>query len=342
MSEINNPKDQKALKYTSDLQQFGLSIQHYTSLEAQSQNPLIATSSIGSSPNNFAILGFEELIDEDDLSYFRLIEKVKKDDLKFPLSKIMFSHTHPHFLATCDIELNIYNLESESETNVQLKFKDTLKVNDDESDSEFPAPLTSFDWNKCNLSLLAASSYDTTCTIWDLNSNKILTRLIAHDKEVFDIGFLDGEHIFVSAGGDGELRLFDLRDLENSQIMFDSKDGAALTRLCVNPKDQNYIAALSIDKPYFYLIDLRDVSSPVGIIQSHTSVVNTVQWSDLDKNRLCTGGDDKKIYMWDINKINTNKPILEYSHPDSEINNIDWKEGILVMNCLNETRVIST
>lgn len=34
--------------------------------------------------------------------------------------------------------------------------------------SEFCAPLTSFDWNETDPSLLAASSIDTTCTIWSL------------------------------------------------------------------------------------------------------------------------------------------------------------------------------
>ena len=34
--------------------------------------------------------------------------------------------------------------------------------------SEFCAPLTSFDWNETDPNLLGASSIDTTCTIWGL------------------------------------------------------------------------------------------------------------------------------------------------------------------------------
>ncbi len=34
--------------------------------------------------------------------------------------------------------------------------------------SEFCAPLTSFDWNETDPNILGASSIDTTCTIWGL------------------------------------------------------------------------------------------------------------------------------------------------------------------------------
>lgn len=37
--------------------------------------------------------------------------------------------------------------------------------------SEFCAPLTSFDWNETDLNRLGTSSIDTTCTIWDIEVN---------------------------------------------------------------------------------------------------------------------------------------------------------------------------
>ena len=54
--------------------------------------------------------------------------------------------------------------------------------------SEFCAPLTSFDWNKDDPSLLGTACIDTTCTIWDVNAQQAKTQIIAHDKEVYDIG----------------------------------------------------------------------------------------------------------------------------------------------------------
>ena len=56
--------------------------------------------------------------------------------------------------------------------------------------SKYNGPLTSFDWNRVNDSILGTASLDTICTIWDLNKSTIKTQLIAHDKEVFDISFI--------------------------------------------------------------------------------------------------------------------------------------------------------
>lgn len=40
--------------------------------------------------------------------------------------------------------------------------------------TEFCAPLTSFDWNETDPSIIGTSSIDTTCTIWDLNKMQVL------------------------------------------------------------------------------------------------------------------------------------------------------------------------
>ena len=45
-------------------------------------------------------------------------------------------------------------------------------------------------------------------------SGSVLTQLIAHDKEVHDIAFTkagNGRDLFSSVGGDGSVRMFDLR-----------------------------------------------------------------------------------------------------------------------------------
>src|SRR5438270_4353450 len=83
--------------------------------------------------------------------------------------------------------------------------------------SDFCAPLTSFDWNEVDPNLIGTSSIDTTCTIWGLETGQVLgrvnmvsghvkTQLIAHDKEVYDIAFSragGGRDMFASVGADG-------------------------------------------------------------------------------------------------------------------------------------------
>jgi WD repeat-containing protein 68 len=48
------------------------------------------------------------------------------------------------------------------------------------------------------------------------------TQLIAHDKEVFDVRFCaNSVDVFVSCGADGSVRMFDLRSLEHSTIIYE-------------------------------------------------------------------------------------------------------------------------
>ncbi|KAL1466630.1 hypothetical protein MTO96_042605 [Rhipicephalus appendiculatus] len=45
--------------------------------------------------------------------------------------------------------------------------------------SDFCAPLTSFDWNEVDPNLLGTSSIDTTCTIWGLETGQVVGRAMA-------------------------------------------------------------------------------------------------------------------------------------------------------------------
>lgn len=87
---------------------------------------------------------------------------------------------------------------------------------------EHTAPLTSLDWNTLSPKLIITSSIDTTCTIWDIPTLTAKTQLIAHDREVFDVRFCaQSVDVFVSCGADGSVRMFDLRSLEHSTIIYE-------------------------------------------------------------------------------------------------------------------------
>lgn len=76
--------------------------------------------------------------------------------------------------------------------------------------SEFCAPLTSFDWNEADPKRLGTSSIDTTVTVWDIERGEVDTQMIAHDKEVYDIAW-GGLGVFATVSADGSVRVFDLR-----------------------------------------------------------------------------------------------------------------------------------
>lgn len=101
---------------------------------------------------------------------------------------------------------------------------------------EHTAPLTSLDWNTLSPKLIITSSIDTTCTIWDIPTLTAKTQLIAHDREVFDVRFCAGSvDVFVSCGADGSVRMFDLRSLEHSTIIYEPAEKAEKCKIYYCP-----------------------------------------------------------------------------------------------------------
>ena len=142
--------------------------------------------------------------------------------------------------------------------------------------TEFCAPLTSFDWNETDTNLIGTSSIDTTCTIWDIETQQVRTQLIAHDKEVYDIAFASGKDEFASVGADGSVRMFDLRKLEHSWIIYESSPPAPLLRLCWNKQDGHYLATISMDSSEVVILDIRRPSQPVSVLKGHRAGVNAI------------------------------------------------------------------
>lgn len=104
---------------------------------------------------------------------------------------------------------------------------------------------------------MGTSSIDTTCTIWNIETQQAKTQLIAHDKEVYDIAFARGTDVFASVGADGSVRMFDLRCLDHSTIIYESPELTSLLRLAWNKQDSNYLATILMDSPKTVVLDIR-------------------------------------------------------------------------------------
>jgi len=100
----------------------------------------------------------------------QLNEQTNKFDVKasfdhpYPTTKIMWipdgDCTHPDLVGTTGDYMRLWEV-----TENGAKIKCLLNNN---KNSEYCAPLTSFDWNEVDLSMLGSSSIDTTCTIWNI------------------------------------------------------------------------------------------------------------------------------------------------------------------------------
>lgn len=86
----------------------------------------------------------------------------------YPATKIMWipdpKGNCPDLLATSGDYLRIWRA-SDNDTKMECMLNNN-------HNSDFCAPLTSFDWNEMDPNLIGASSIDTTCTIWGLEVRK--------------------------------------------------------------------------------------------------------------------------------------------------------------------------
>ena len=206
--------------------------------------------------------------------------------------------------------------------------REALLINNNRN-SEYCSPLTSMDWNEYDPSMIITSSIDTTCTLWDINTQIVKTQVIAHDKEVFDLSFSRGTDIFASVGADGSVRLFDLRSLEHSTIIYETQNLEPLLRLEWNKQDPNYLATFKVDSQYTIILDIRQPCTPVAILGGHAGCVNAVAWAPHSSCHICTAADDSQALIWDISGMSkrpVEDPILAYN-AEGEVNNLVWSSS---------------
>jgi WD repeat-containing protein 68 len=250
------------------------------------------------------------------------LEKVTQFNHPYPATKIMWSpvkDSEYDSLATTGDYLRIWKVADDGTV------EEPPALLNNNSKSEYCAPLTSFDWNETDPNMIGTSSIDTTCTIWDRERGVATTQLIAHDKEVYDIAFAQGKNVFASVGADGSVRLFDLRNLEHSTITYESEGFTPLLRLVWNKQDPNYLATILADSPKAIILDIRMPSTPVSVLGAHTSAVNSIAWAPHSARHLCTCGDDKSALIWDLKDMPKpiNDPILAYNAED-QVNQLQW------------------
>ncbi|KAL3102152.1 hypothetical protein niasHS_003561 [Heterodera schachtii] len=254
-------------------------------------------------------------------------------DHPYPSTKSAF----PDLLATTGDYLRIWRIGGHNGASLEVRL-------DNNRSSEYCAPLTSADWNEVDVSLIGTSSIDTTCTIWQIETGQavantehaiggnVKTQLIAHDKEVYDIEFSklsSGRDIFASAGADGSIRMFDLRHMEYSTIVFEEPSKKPLLRLAWNKQDHNYLATFAQNSNEIYILDIRIPSMPVSVLKNHTGSVNGIAWAPHSTCHLVTAAEDCQALIWDVHQIPraVDDPILAYAAA-GEINHVQWSSAL--------------
>ena len=273
--------------------------------------PLLAVSSLEKSlSNKIEIL---ELIDNE-------LKNVYEQQVKYPCTKLLWSPNRKKssLLASSSDCIELYNYLEDKHKLVSQERLLNKK-------SKYSGALTSFDWNTVNDALLGTASVDTTCTIWDLNKASIKTQLIAHDKEVFDIQFGNDENTFISGGADGSVRLFDLRELNHSTIIYETKGSTPINKLAWNLQTPNLIAALSLDKNIIYIFDSRaNTNVSMDELNLHKEPVTGIVWAPDNPSQLCSVSEDNSVIISNVhNDQMSQNANVSYNAP-YPINNVDW------------------
>ncbi|ORY19698.1 WD40-repeat-containing domain protein [Clohesyomyces aquaticus] len=277
------------------------------------------------------------------LEYTRVAEAT----CSYPVTRILWEPPSSQkqstdLLATSGDHLRLWSLPQSPASNISNTISRSSSVNTREpapqkltplallSNSKTPehtAPLTSLDWNTLSPKLIITSSIDTTCTIWDIPTLTAKTQLIAHDKEVFDVRFCAGSvDVFVSCGADGSVRMFDLRSLEHSTIIYEPSEKAPggsdrgspagrisptkaqqtmsyappLLRLSASPHDAHLLATFAQDSNIIRILDVRQPGQALLELRGHSASVNSIEWNPSRRGMLASGGDDSLVLIWDL------------------------------------------
>jgi WD repeat-containing protein 68 len=186
---------------------------------------------------------------------------------------------------------------------------------------EHTAPLTSLDWNTMSPKLIITSSIDTTCTIWDIPTLTAKTQLIAHDKEVFDVRFCAGSvDVFVSCGADGSVRMFDLRSLEHSTIIYEPSEkvpGSATDKGICAPSTANALTNITLGSPG------RMSPTKAQQTMSYAPPLLRLAASPHDSHLLATfAADSNLIRILDVRQ--PGQALLELRGHSAAVNSIEW------------------
>ncbi len=171
-------------------------------------------------------------------------------------------------------------------------------------------PLTSFSWNPHSPQSIVTCSIDTTATVWDISTSTALTQLIAHDREVYDVSWLpSSSDVFVSVGADGSLRAFDLRSLEHSTILYETKDNRALARIAFGQKEQHYLTTFGMGDEKALVLDMRSPGVPVVELSGHRGALGAIGWGG--ESGAAAGGGGWVAFLGNDGRIRTQA----YLHP---------------------------
>ncbi|KAJ6906405.1 hypothetical protein NC652_023982 [Populus alba x Populus x berolinensis] len=220
-------------------------------------------------------------------------------------------------------------------------------------------------WSPFKQGYLVSGSHDNRICLWDVSAvaqDKVLGALQvyeAHESVVEDVSWhLKNENLFGSVGDDCQLIIWDLR---TNQIQHSVKaHEKEINYLSFNPYNEWILATASSDATVG-LFDMRKLTVPLHALRSHTYVfylfydfeyscmttavilhsereeVFQVEWDPNHETVLASSADDRRLNVWDLNRIGEEQleldaddgpPELLFSHGGhkAKISDFSWNK----------------
>lgn len=314
-------------------------------LQWQAPWPLYAVAwCAASSARGLARLALGSFIDGPSGNYIQIVDLVPGSDppkrqceprhtrsLVYPCTKLLWEPAYEQSLersrrdrlASASDFLRLWAVSEES-----MVLLASLKAS---TRPEQTAPLTAMDWNEVDRSALATASVDTTVAVWDPELGRIRTQLIAHDNAVYDISFDQSTaHHFVTCGADGSVRLFDLRSLDHSTVLYESPTSNPLLRVSWNRQNNHYLLTLPSRSRLAVVLDIRMPAVPMAYIGSNEALLNALSWSPSSANHLATADMDGHVALWELYQTLPKSEVRSFAECslDGPVDNLTWSPAL--------------
>ena len=127
----------------------------------------------------------------------------------------------------------------------------------------------------------------------------------------------DGKYL-INCSNDGTIYARNMQKSKNVKIFKDLSEG----RICVvSPMNLNpNVFSIGAKDLIIKTIDLRSKLNPIMKYAGHSKEICGMKWS-LDDKRLASGGDDNKLFIWDVRKEESEKKLSSHT---SAIKAMDW------------------
>ncbi|KAF0441277.1 WD40 repeat-like protein [Gigaspora margarita] len=245
---------------------------------------------------------------------------VMKYQLNNPLTALSSSPDQTRVIVAGSSVLKILNVSDK-----EITEESNLNVRHGNRNSN----ITDVKWgNSFTKSKVATAATTGSISIWDVGNGqpKSEQKISAHERVVNRVCFnpMQGNYL-LSASHDGAIRLWDLRDLNQTtaNITFEGK--------CESVRDVQFNSGLTFGNEFAAAFengtiqkwDLRKPNIYERRLNAHVGPVLAIDWNS-DGKTIASGGRDKTIKIWDMGGAYSTKP-KETIYSMSSVARVQWR-----------------